>query len=88
MAVIAANVTDETLGLVDDVLSTEKFVRFIQENKLNLSDSTQLIRLALIHLTKHLPSNEEVSGYKAALLRPHEFDDYLKKILGVEVTAS
>jgi len=88
MAVIAANVTDKTLGLVDDVLSTEKFVRFIQENKLNLSDSTQLIRLALIHLTNHLPSNQEVSGYKAALLRPHEFDDYLKKILGVEVAAS
>ena len=88
MAVIAANVTDETVGLLETVLKSDELVRFSTENKLNLSDKTILIRLALINLQKHLPGNQEVLGYKAALLRPHEFDDFWKKILGVEVNAT
>lgn len=88
MAVIAANVTDETVSLIESVLSSDEFVRFTTENKLNLSDKTILIRLAIINLQKHLPTNQEVVGYKAALLRPHEFDDFWKKILGVEVNVS
>lgn len=88
MAVIAANVTDETVSLIESVLSSDEFVRFTTENKLNLSDKTILIRLAIINLHKHLPSHQEVVGYKAALLRPHEFDDFWKKILGVEVNVS
>ncbi len=88
MAVIAANVTDETVGLLETVLKSDELVRFSTENKLNLSDKTILIRLALINLQKHLPGNQEVLGYKAALLRPHEFDDFWKKILGVEVNVS
>jgi len=88
LAVIAANVTDETVGLLESVLKSDEFVRFISENKLNLSDKTILIRLALINLQKHLPNSQEVVGYKAALLRPHEFDDFLKKVLGVEVNVS
>ena len=88
MAVIAANVTDETVSLIESVLSSDEFVRFTTENKLNLSDKTILIRLAIINLQKHLPTNQEVVGYKAALLRPHEFDDFWKKILGVEVNAT
>ena len=88
MAVIAANVTDETVGLIESVLKSDEFLRFISENKLNLSDKTILIRLALINLQKHLPNSQEVVGYKAALLRPHEFDDYLKKVAGVEVNVS
>lgn len=88
MAVIAANVTDETVGLLESILKSDEFVRFISENKLNLSDKTILIRLALINLQKHLPSSQEVAGYKAALLRPHEFDDFWKKVTGVEVNVS
>ncbi len=88
MAVIAANVTDETVGLLESVLNSDELVRFSKENKINLSDKTILIRLALINLQKHLPGNQEVLGYKAALLRPHEFDDFWKKILGVEVNVS
>ncbi len=88
MAVIAANVTDETVRLLESVLASDEFVRFISDTKLNLSDKTILIRLALINLQKHLPDYKEVVGYKAALLRPHEFDDFWKKVTGVEVNVS
>ena len=57
------------------------------QNKLNLNDNTILIRLALINLTKNLPSNEEVLLYKAALMRPGEFDEFLKESMQLEVTA-
>ena len=82
MVVFAANVTDDTTSLIDDLLSTKKFVDFALENKLNLSDNTVLIRLAIINLKKNLPSSNDVLKYKAALLRPHEFDDFLKEELG------
>jgi hypothetical protein len=88
LAVIAANVTDETVKLLESVLASDEFVRFNSETKLNLSDKTILIRLALINLQKHLPAYQEVVGYKAALLRPHEFDDFWKKVTGVEVNVS
>jgi len=81
VVVFAANVTENTLGLIDDLLATDAFVRFALENKLNLADNTNLIRLALINLEKHLPSSGEVQGFKAALLRPHEFDDFLREEL-------
>ncbi len=83
MAVFAANVTDETVSLVEEILGSEELVKFSLQNKLNLSDKTILIRLALINFLKHIPSNEEITEYKAALLRPHEFDDFLKAKLGV-----
>ena len=83
MVVFAANITNETQSLIDELLATDVFVRFALQNKLNLSDNTILIRLALINLNKHTPPNEEVQQYKAALLRPHEFDDFLKEELGV-----
>lgn len=79
----AANITNKTQELIDDLLATDAFMRFALQNKINLSDNTTLIRLALINLKKHLPHNEEVLRYKAALLRPHEFDDFLKEELGV-----
>lgn len=88
LAVIAANITDETIGLLESVLASEEFVRFTTQNKLNLSDKTILIRLALINLQKHIPVLQEVQSYKAALLRPHEFDDFWKKVMGVEVNVS
>jgi hypothetical protein len=83
MAVFAANVTDETVSLLDGILASDEFVKFSLQNKLNLSDKTILIRLALINLTKHIPTNEEVIQYKAALLRPHEFDDFLMRQVGM-----
>ena len=82
MVVFAANVTDQTLGIIDDLLATDEFVRFALNNRIKLADNTILIRLAIINLTKHLPSSDEVLKFKAALLRPHEFDDFLKDEMG------
>ena len=79
MAVFAANITEETVGLLDLVLSHKDIVNFTSENKLNLADNTTLIRLALINLIRHLPSKNEIGEYKAALLRPSEFDDFLRE---------
>lgn len=82
MAVFAANVTDDTVVLVERILKSPELVKFSLQNELNLSDKTILIRLALINLFDHIPTNEEVAQYKAALLRPHEFDVLLKTKLG------
>ena len=71
MVVFAANVTDQTLNLIKDLLETDTLARFALRNKLNLSDNTILIRLAILNLKKNLPTDEEVLKYKAALLRPH-----------------
>ena len=82
MVVFAANITDETLSLIQELLGTDAFVKFALQNKVNLADNTILIRLAIINLIKHLPDKDEVIKFKAALLRPHEFDDFLKEKLG------
>lgn len=81
MVVFAANVTENTVGLIEYLLATDEFMRFALQNRLNLADNTTLIRLALINLKKHMPSNEEVLSFKAALIRPHEFDDFLSEEL-------
>ena len=83
MAVIAANVTNETVDLISQILRTPEVMRFTEENDLNLFDNTILIRLALINFIKHIPTNDEVIQYKSALLRPHEFDGFWKQKLGV-----
>lgn len=83
MAVIAANITEETVDLIQQVLATPELFRFAQQNKLNLSDNTILIRLAILNLIKNLPGIDEVNQLKSALLRPHEFDDFLKQKLGI-----
>ena len=82
MVVFAANVTDETTSLIEDLVATKKLVAFALETKLNLSDNTVLLRLALKTLITNLPDTDEVLRDKAALLRPHEFDDWLKEELG------
>ncbi len=82
MVVFAANVTDDTTSLIEDLLATKKLVNFALETKLNLSDNTVLIRLAIKTLIDNLPDSDEVLRNKAALLRPHEFDDWLKEELG------
>ena len=82
MVVFAANITEDTQNLIQDLLATDEFVKFALQNKVNLSDNTILIRLALINLKKHMPTNEEILRYKSALLRPHEFDDFLKEEVG------
>lgn len=82
MVVFAANITEDTVNLIESVLKSDEFTRFSLQNKLNLSDKTILIRLALINLSKHLPSNDEVVSYKASLLRPQEFDDFWKELRG------
>lgn len=78
MVVFAANVTEDTVNLIESFLKSDEFVRFSLQNKLNLSDKTILIRLALINLTKNIPTNDEVTSYRASLLRPQEFDDFWK----------
>ncbi len=84
MAVIAANVTTETVDLISRILRTPELMRFTEENDLNLFDNTILLRLALINLIKHLPQNDDISQYKSALLRPREFDGFWKQKLGVD----
>ena len=88
MVVFAANITEDTVNLIESVLKSDDLVRFSLQNKLNLSDKTILIRLALINLIKHLPINEEVSRYKASLLRPQEFDDFWKEQIVGDLTAT
>ena len=88
MVVFAANVTENTVNLIESVLKSDTLVRFSLQNKLNLSDKTILIRLALINLAKHLPPNDEVASYKAALLRPQEFDDFWKEKIVGDLTAT
>ncbi len=85
MVIFAANATDDTQGIIDDWLDSDKLVRFKLQNKLNLSDNTVLLRLCMINLFKHLPDNYEVKEYKAALLKPDEFDDYMKERLEEKV---
>ena len=82
MVVFAANVTEDTTDLIEDLVATEKFADFALETKLNLSDNTVLIRLAIKNLINNLPNANEALKDKAALLRPHEFDDFLKEELG------
>jgi len=84
MAVFAANVTKETPALIDNMVKSDEFVKFKLRNKLNLHDNTVLIRLAIINLMKHLPSDEEVQKYKIALIRPGEFDEHLKESYPLE----
>ena len=79
MVVFAANVTSETLGIIDELLATDAFAKFSLQNRVDLHDNTILIRLAIINLKNSLPSNEEVLKFKAALLRPREFDIFLKE---------
>lgn len=86
--VFAANVTEDTVNLIESVLKSDTLVRFSLQNKLNLSDKTILIRLALINLAKHLPANDEVASYKAALLRPQEFDDFWKEHIVGDLAAT
>ena len=80
--VFAANITNETAQILDQLLKSDEFVKFSLQNKLNLNDKTIYLRLCMINLANHMPSNEEVTQYKAALLRPQEFDDYWKQQLG------
>ncbi len=81
MAVLAANVTDDTVRLIEAILTKNEFTTFTRDTKLNLTDKTILIRLALINLQRNLPTIDEVAAYKASLLRPHEFDDYWKELM-------
>ena len=88
MVVFAANITEDTVNLIESFLKSDEFVRFSLQNKLNLSDKTILIRLALINLTKNIPTNDEVTSYKASLLRPQEFDDYWKNQIEGEIVGT
>lgn len=82
MTVFAANMTKDSLALIEDLLRTPEFLRFSLQSKLNLQDNTVLIRLAIINLVKNLPDSDGIREYKAALLRPGEFDDWLKNQSG------
>lgn len=75
MALLAANITDDTLELLNQLLSCNKFVKFALLNKLNLHDNTVLLRTALTNLFLHLP--EDIDTHKSALIKPAEFDDFL-----------
>lgn len=77
MTVLAGNITDDTIFLLHKLL--EKNHKF--NHKLDLSNNSLLIRLALINLDKHFPPTQEIQKYKASLLTPSEFDYYLESRL-------
>ena len=79
MVVFAANVTDETISIIKELLNTPEFINFGVQNKLTLTDNTVLIRLAIFNLIKNFPSSQLIKQNKAALVRPSEFDDFLKE---------
>lgn len=79
MPVFAANVTAETKGLIEDLLATDKYVKFALQNRINLNDNTVLLRLGLMALENQIPSNEYITIHKAALVRPGEFEDWMRK---------
>lgn len=78
MTIVGMNATGDTRKLIEELLQTPQFVRFGEQNRLNLNDNTHLFRLALINLIKNSPDELQVQRYKAALLRPGEFDEFLK----------
>ncbi len=78
MAVIAANVTEKSVNILARILSLPEFVRFKADTNLDLSDNTVLLRLAMIHFIQNIPSVLDVDVYKAALLRPQSFEDFLR----------
>ena len=80
MTTIAANSTIDTQALLDNMLRSDEFHRLSLQTNLNLEDNTSLIRLAIINLGNHLPDYEEVLKYKYALIRPKEFDGFLKLV--------
>ena len=82
MVVFAANITTDTVGLIEEFLRNEEFVKLSLQSNLKLSDKTILIRLALVNLTKHIPTSDEIASYKASLLRPQEFDDFWREQIG------
>lgn len=85
MPILAANVTDDTSELLKEMVQVGALRRCSLQNKLNLKDKTVMIRFALINLSRHLPSNEEVAEYKTALLKPGEFDEFWKEQLEEEL---
>ncbi len=75
---LAANSTRKTQELLKQLFVNSPDFSNIS-NKVNLSDRTVLIRLALINLLKNKPSLEDIQSYKAALIKPVEFDAYLEE---------
>ena len=85
MVVFAANATADTQDIIDKWLESDELVKFKLQNKLRLHDNTVLIRLGIINLLKHLPDNDEIKEYRAALTKPDEFDYFMKEQLEEKV---
>lgn len=81
MPVLACNITNETLMILDGLLKTPQVLEFAARNRLNITDKTILLRAALYNFLKHLPPVTEVAEYKYGLLRPYEFDYILQQLL-------
>ena len=77
MTTLCASITDDTISLLHKLfVESDRF-----DTKLDLSNHSLLIRLALINLDNHFPTNQEIQKFKASLLVPSEFDYYLESEL-------
>ena len=63
MVVFAANVADETVSLIDKILKSEEWVKFSFHTKLNLSDKTILIRLALHTILENFADRSALASH-------------------------
>ena len=76
-AVVACNCTTETKDLLEAAFTkSSKFINFHKENKINLSNQTYLLRLALLHMYNTPPSHAAFTEYRYALSSPDRFDDF------------
>ena len=76
MPIIGINCTPQTKKMLQKIINTKPEFRELKGN-LDLSDDTFFARLAIINLLHNPPPYEDVKSYKAALIRPNEFDSYL-----------
>ena len=82
MKVIGCNITSDAVNYLEEILCTSPdFIKFQMNSRLDLHDKTVLIRLAIINLFDNIPSFEKMKEYGPSLLRPSEFEFYLKSKL-------
>lgn len=76
---LGANVFVETFDLIDKIFASPEFLD-AQKNGINLEEKSLLVRLAVINLREHFPTDEELVQWKAALLRPDAFLHHWKNL--------
>ena len=78
--VFALSMGVETLSLLNEIfLRSDKFRKLACENKIELSNHTQLLRLSFINLIENTPANSQIKLWKFPIMYLKEFDNYLEK---------